>query len=188
MNRKQLEARISLPSEFSGFEVNARKLIGEYVCRGSVQLRVSFDGGGAAEEVTIDRGLLASLVKVCLEERHDIGLDGNVAVEELMRVPGVVGGSTPDMDRPGLAAAFEQAVREALTHHREMREREGEALKKDFQERLARLLLELIQKSERRLGTGEIARYDYISCQHLYLFFYVSVPAPYIPERLCDEM
>ena len=46
----------------------------------------------------------------------------------------------------------------------------------------------LIQKSERRLGTGEIARYDYISCQHLYLFFYVSVPAPYIPERLCDEM
>ena len=58
----------------------------------------------------------------------------------------------------------------------------------DFQERLARLLLELIQKSERRLGTGEIARYDYISCQHLYLFFYVSVPAPYIPEHLCDEM
>ena len=139
VNRKQLEARISLPSEFSGFEVNARKLIGEYVSRGSVQLRVSFDGGGAAEEVTIDRGLLASLVKVCLEVRHDIGLDGNVAVEELMRVPGVVGGSTPDMDRPGLAAAFEQAVREALTHHREMREREGEALKKDFQERLATL-------------------------------------------------
>ena len=49
VNRKQLEARISLPSEFSGFEVNARKLIGEYVSRGSVQLRVSFDGGGAAE-------------------------------------------------------------------------------------------------------------------------------------------
>ena len=36
VNRKQLEARISLPSEFSGFEVNARKLIGEYVSRGSV--------------------------------------------------------------------------------------------------------------------------------------------------------
>ncbi len=139
VNRKQLEARISLPPEFSGFELNARKLIGEYVSRGAVQLRVSFDGGGAAAEVTIDREMLVSLVKACLEVRHDIGLDGNVAVEELMRVPGVVGGSAPDPDRPGLAAAFEQAVREALVRHREMREREGAALKKDFQERLATL-------------------------------------------------
>lgn len=151
VNRKQLETRIALPPDFSGFESTMRKLVGEYISRGAVQLRVTLDDTGSKEAKVINHDFLASLVKSCLEIRREFGLENNVAVEQLVSVPGVVGDEMVDVNQPQLATALEQAAREALTRHREMREREGEALKADFQKRLI-LLESLLNQIEPQVG------------------------------------
>ena len=41
INRKQLELRVSLPSDFSRFELDVRSAAAEYFSRGAVSVRIS---------------------------------------------------------------------------------------------------------------------------------------------------
>ena len=136
VNRKQLELRVSAPSEFAEFEPLARKLVGTAVSRGAVQLRISCTSlSGGALQSTIDTALLASLVEAAKAARRAAGLDENVNVEQLMLIPGVVVSAVPDADSPGMAEAYEQAVVSALAEYQAMRKREGEALRRELESR-----------------------------------------------------
>lgn len=136
VNRKQLELRVSAPSEFAEFEPLARKLVGTAVSRGAVQLRISCTSlSGGALQSTIDTALLASLVEAAKAARRAAGLDENVNVEQLMLIPGVVVSAVPDADSPGMAEAYEQTVVSALAEYQAMRKREGEALRRELESR-----------------------------------------------------
>jgi len=161
VNRKQLEIRVSAPSEFSALEPLARRLVSEAVSRGSVQLRISCvsagEGGGRS---VVDVGLLASLVAAARAARREAGLDDAVQLELLMQIPGVVSPGLPDADSPGMAEACEQAVAAALERYREMRWHEGEALKRDLEKREALLesLLAEIEPLAAEINAGIKAR------------------------------
>jgi len=184
VNRKQLELRVSAPSELSGFEPLARKLVSAAVSRGAIQLRISCTSvsGGAARNA-VDAAFLASLVAAAREARRDAGLDDAVQVELLMQIPGVVSNSLPDSDSPGMAAAYEQAVRSALEGYREMREREGAALKRDLEarEKLLESLLAQIEPMAAEMNAG-------IKARLLQKLADEQIPAPGDDERLLKEV
>ena len=141
VNRKQLEVRCTLPPELSGFETTARRIVSNYISRGSVQLRVIWRNGagrGAGVPV-IDFDMLSSLAAGCLELRRRLGLPETVEVEALAKLPGVCAIAAPDAERPEVAEAFERAVEAACIRHLEMRRVEGAALLEDFKCRLGRL-------------------------------------------------
>ena len=136
VNRKQLELRVSAPAEFAEFEPLARKLVGATVSRGAVQLRISCTSlSGGALQASVDAALLASLVEAAKAARLTADLDENVNVEQLMLIPGVVVSAVPDADSPGMAEAYERAVSSAIAEYQAMRQREGEALKRELESR-----------------------------------------------------
>lgn len=161
VNRKQLEIRVSAPPEFSGLEPLARRLISEEISRGSIQLRVCYSvSGGGSPRGTVDVVLLSSLVEAAREARRNAGLGDVVQVEQLMLIPGVVSQALPGIDSPGMAEAYERAVRAALKGYREMREHEGMTLKRDLEEREALLesLLARIEPLAAEINVGIKAR------------------------------
>lgn len=161
VNRKQLEIRVSAPSEFSGLEPLARKLISEEISRGSIQLRISCSSsGGGSMRGTVNAALLASLVDAARDVRRNAGLGDVVQVEQLMLIPGVVQLALPDVDSPGVAEAYERAVRAALKGYREMRGHEGAALKRDLEtrEELLESLLARIEPLAAEINAGIKAR------------------------------
>lgn len=139
VNRKQLEVRVTLPQELAELEIPARKLVGEAISRGSVQLKVSCTRGGGAGSAAVNEELLERLVQEALRVRAAHGLSGEVALETLFMVPGVVSVALPDADSPEFTAAFESAVGKALRAFQAMRHAEGEALKADFLSRIEEL-------------------------------------------------
>lgn len=160
VNRKQFDLRVSAPSGFSVFEPLARKLIAETMSRGSIQLKIDTSTSVATAEQVVDAGFLAALVEAACRARREAGLDNAVQVETLMRIPGVVSPMQPDAQSPGAVVAYERALRTALAGHRAMREREGEALKKDLEsrERLLESLLAEIEPSAEKINAGIKAR------------------------------
>ena len=90
---------------------------------------------GGALQASVDAALLASLVEAAKAARLTADLDENVNVEQLMLIPGVVVSAVPDADSPGMAEAYERAVSSAIAEYQAMRQREGEALKRELESR-----------------------------------------------------
>ena len=140
VNRKQLEIRTSFPAELASQEIPARRIVQEYISRGAVQLRAAVNAAGGSGQGTVNRELLRNLIRESLAMRREFGLSEQVAVEELMGVPSVLGASifSPETE-PEAAAALESALRGALEKFQEMRGIEGETLRADFSVRIAQL-------------------------------------------------
>ena len=146
VNRKQLEVRCSLPAELSGFESLVRQKVGTFISRGSVSVKVMLRRNGAVGQ-KIDAALLEELIRIAKEQRVQAGLSPEVNVEQLMGLPCVNVNGGESMDIPGLNEAFSAALECAGEEFSAMRQREGEALKKDLFER-ALSLEELLKQIE----------------------------------------
>ncbi len=140
VNRKQFELRCSLPSDLAFAEINARKIVSAAVSRGAVQLRCTYSSlPEQKSKCILNRGLLDELIRESRAARVRGGQSGDVAVEQLMAIPGVLNQNTSLCDDAELAAAFENALNAALENYNEMRRREGEALTEDLLQRLEKL-------------------------------------------------
>ena len=141
VNRKQLEIRSNLPGECSAFEDMVRKTAAQYISRGAVQVRVALLGknGGNSAVPVVDQVKLESLIRSCAEARRNCGLPEQVAVEQLLALPGVVSFKTVDPESPALAETFEKVLNLAFQNFCAMRRAEGENLQRDLGARLQHL-------------------------------------------------
>jgi uncharacterized protein (TIGR00255 family) len=138
VNRKQLEIRITMPSELAPLEISARKWVSEEVTRGAVQLKITCaQGGKNSGKPVIDTAFLEELVRSAAQVRKNTGLSPEVAVESLFSVPGVISAANIDPQSPVFAEGFERVIRGAMASYHFMREVEGNALKADFLDRIA---------------------------------------------------
>jgi len=151
VNRKQLEARISLPPALSEHDALIRKMVAESISRGAVSVKVTMDsqkkGGGA----TVNRDMLNELVAVCIQVRQACSLPVTVNVEELLSLPGVLDSGETALDAQAAAAALTRAAEGALANFEKMRFVEGELLRADLSRRLRKLedlLAEIVPLSE----------------------------------------
>jgi uncharacterized protein (TIGR00255 family) len=144
VNRKQLEVVISLPREVPAAEIEPvlRQQVQKRVSRGRVQVQarlVESVAGAGAVAVQMNAEVAAAYVEQARVLGAKLGVPGELAMAELLRLPGVmVQGTAEDVeafDMEPLQAAFE----EALTNLIAMREVEGANLKEELLGRLAEI-------------------------------------------------
>jgi len=125
VNYRYLEVAVRLPEELRGLEPRARERAGGRLTRGKLDCVLRFwPPAEAASELTLNMSLVEGLVKA----GRRIGAllpppAGTLPVVEVLRWPGVVEGSTPDLE--GLAPALLELLDAALVSLIATREREG---------------------------------------------------------------
>ncbi len=140
VNRKQLEIRCALPPELSALEPAARKAVSALISRGSIMLRATVTPAvGRASGLAVDEDALNTLVAAARKARQKAGLSGEVAVETLMQIPGVIQSAAVRNGETEFASAFEAALAEAGENFQAMRAAEGTALREDLLRRTALL-------------------------------------------------
>lgn len=140
VNRKQLEMRIALPPELSGFEPEVRRIVGARVSRGAVGVRIGFADKSAAASVTVNRPLLELLAAEALALRKKFNLTPEFNAAELLALPGVLNhANLPADDLMELAVTAAAALEGALDKFIEMRRREGAAIGAELADRLKTL-------------------------------------------------
>jgi uncharacterized protein (TIGR00255 family) len=138
VNRKQFDAKFSLPKELSIHEGVLRAHLAKRLTRGSIMVRAELnylDDAPAASR--IDHAFLNTVIREARAAAEKNGLDGSLNIGQILTVPGVVVpvsalGSNPEFET-FMLGVFD----EALDRHIEMRRTEGAALQRDILARIA---------------------------------------------------
>lgn len=139
VNRKQSEISMNLPRELEVLEAQMRDEINQRVARGRITARVSLHAieGREAARAHINRGLAKAYARELERLARDLKLSGSVSLDLLMRAPGVLQSNEEMADAEHFWPAIEKALRQALGMMVNVRQREGEALRKDLCKRIA---------------------------------------------------
>lgn len=138
VNRKQSEVAISMPRNLTVLETSVRQLVLSSISRGRVSVSISIERAeGAALNVSLDEEKATAYAALFSRLAEVAGRPLVESVSDYMRIPGMeTGDNTGEIDAEGVAPLVDAALQSAMEGFLQMREKEGENLKKDMLVRL----------------------------------------------------
>lgn len=132
VNHRYFETNIRMPRVLIAFEDKIRKIIGEKVKRGKLDVFVT-QGNYDKEDVeaNLNEKLVESYMKCFGVLKDKYNLEGDISVSQIARLPEVITLKQKEEDISETFEGIEQALNEALEALLFMREREGEKLLED---------------------------------------------------------
>ncbi|HEX8909101.1 MAG TPA: YicC/YloC family endoribonuclease [Anaeromyxobacteraceae bacterium] len=138
VNHKFCEVKIRLPRELAALELEVSRTVKERLARGGVEVTLR-RGGRSAVSPRVDVALAEEYARAFREIQARLGLSGAVALSDVLAAEGVVRLEERPVDAEDARAAVAAAVGQALAALIAMRAREGEALARDLEGRLAQV-------------------------------------------------
>ena len=136
VNSRFLDLTFRMSEDFRALEPTLRANIGEQVKRGKLECRVNFTlREDAALPGNLNAPLLSQLQELSRAALAAFPQARELAVQEILRWPGMLGDTAPDL--PALHAAALKLMHSALAQFNASRAREGDKLKAVILERVA---------------------------------------------------
>jgi len=140
VNHRYNEIVLRLPRSLAPLEDRLRKIISARVSRGRIDGYLSLeDCGEKTAAVKVDKALASAYYKAMKELQESVGIQGEIELEELIALPGVLTVEEPAEDLEQWWPAIRKAVEDAVTSLVQMRAVEGEELAKDLLNRVRHL-------------------------------------------------
>ena len=132
VNHRYFETNIRMPRVLIAFEDKIRKIIGEKVKRGKLDVFVT-QGNYDKEDVEahLNEKLAESYINCFRVLKDKYNLEGDISVSQIARLPEVITLKQKEEDISETFEGIEQSLNEALEALLFMREREGEKLLED---------------------------------------------------------
>jgi len=158
VNRKQSDIVVNLPRDFAALEPRIRQTLNERLSRGRTSVVVSFeDAGNGNRQLTLDTPLARSYHDAMQALQKELDAPGEITIGAILQAPGVVRFSDNQLNADDAWPSIEQALGSALNELIRMREREGNHLAADLQQRVDNIRAEINQV--RALVPGVIEKY-----------------------------
>lgn len=137
VNRKQFDAKFSLPKELAIHEGVLRAHLAKRLARGSIMVRAELNYLEDAPPASrIDHAFLNTVIREARTAAARNGLDPELNISQILSVPGVVMPVSAISSNPEFESFMLSVFDEALTRHIEMRRTEGVALERDILARI----------------------------------------------------
>ena len=137
VNRKQFDAKFSLPKELAIHEGVLRGRLAKRLPRGSIMVRAELNYLEDAPAASrIDHAFLNTVIRDARAAAEQNGLDASLNISQILAVPGVVVPVSALASDPGFETFMLGVFDEALGRHIEMRRTEGAALERDILARI----------------------------------------------------
>ena len=137
VNHKYCEVKARLPRELGALETDIGRWVKERLARGGVEVSIRRSSARGALSPRVDAQLAAEYARAFEEVRARLGLSGAVSLADVLAADGVVTLEERSVDLESARGATAAALSAALTELLAMREREGRALARDVEGRLA---------------------------------------------------
>ncbi|MBI2466807.1 MAG: YicC family protein [Candidatus Rokubacteria bacterium] len=162
LNHRFLEIGVKLPRGFASHEPDLRRLVQGRLARGRVDVTVTARRiAGSASVVRTDVALGADYLAGARALAAKLGLAGDLAVSDLVRLPGVLSLEEGEPEEAETGPLLKDATEQALDELVRMRQAEGAALAADlaahlgtlkgWAEGLGRLLPAALERTEARV-------------------------------------
>ena len=140
VNHRFSEVVIRMPRGLATLEERVRKVVQGGISRGRVDVFVGREGGEAGRRsLKVDKELAVAYHNALKELQETLSLLGDVSLDLISRLPDVFTLEQVEEDAESSWPPLSQALDEALVSLVGMREREGEALKRDLAHRIAKI-------------------------------------------------
>ena len=150
VNNRYLDCAVRLPRLVAFGEDAVKQAVKNTISRGKVDVFVSVRSeGGEQGTVTLNTALAEGYLAARRQMAETFGLENDVQVSDLSRLPEVFTVDKPEVDEEALLADLMAVTNEALAGYDAMRTTEGAALDHDLRSRGARIL-ELVGQVEKQ--------------------------------------
>jgi uncharacterized protein (TIGR00255 family) len=140
VNHRYIDTHIKMPGEFQSFENQIRQKVASMFKRGRFDVFIRIDYKREAVRIDANEALIRAYVDLQDRLKAQFPVHGELTMEMLSRIPGLIAISGTDLKTEELAqigAALDAATSEACRKLSEMRVIEGQSLLKDIETRLA---------------------------------------------------
>lgn len=138
VNHKYLDIRLKISRQFNVLEETIKKEIGYFFSRGHIEVNISLQGREAiTPAINLNLPLARQYQEALQTLEEDLHIrDSQDRLSLLASFPGVIEAGEEEADSESVWPSLRRALQEALANCQEMREREGQNLKKDISRRL----------------------------------------------------
>ncbi len=152
VNNRFLDVNLRLPGEVNQLETHIKRLIGNRLARGRVDINVQYDRTESLE-YELNRPLIEGYLKAIRQMQADFELPGEPDLNVVARLPNVLT-TKKDEVTPEFIAAVERAIEAALADLDKMRANEGQMLRTELSGRLDAIaeLLGPIEEQAKLIG------------------------------------
>jgi uncharacterized protein (TIGR00255 family) len=142
VNHRYLDAHIKIPGEYQNFENVVRQKISGAFKRGRIDAFVRIDYKRENIKLDVNHNLIGAYVNMMSELKNMYAVHGDLTLEMITRLPGLVTISSSDLSNEELGLIEKklgEATDVALAQLKQMRITEGEALMADVDRRIANI-------------------------------------------------
>lgn len=148
LNHRYLDIGYFLPTGFGAIEVKIRDLLSQDIERGRVTVAVKITNK-PTHTIHFNKHVISTYLHYSKILKKDFGINGQLSVNELMQLPGVIDTRETVLSPEDLWPMIEKGFRKALAELLVMRSREGKSLARDVSS-LLRLMSLQINKIQSR--------------------------------------
>jgi len=153
VNNRYLDCTVRLPRILSFAEDAVKQAVKGSISRGKVDVFITVRSEAGDEvQVTLNKAVLQSYLTAMHQMVDEFGVQDDISVSAVSRLPEVFVIEKPQVDEDQLMADLMSVVTKALEGYDAMRRTEGEALDKDLRSR-GETILELVSQVE--AGNGK---------------------------------
>jgi uncharacterized protein (TIGR00255 family) len=142
VNHRYLDVHVKIPGEFQNFENIIRQRVSAAFKRGRVDVFVRIDYKRENIKLDVNQSLIRAYVEMLSNVKKAFPIEGDLTLEMITRLPGLVSVSTSDLspeEQATIAQRLGEATDIAVRQLREMRVTEGRALMEDVDRRIANI-------------------------------------------------
>ena len=153
VNNQYLDCTVKLPRMLSFAEDAVKQAVKATISRGKVDVYITVHAEGASDvKVTLNQPMVEGYLAAMKQMVADYGVQDDISVSLLSRMPEVFSVEKPEVDEEQLKADLMSVVAKALANYDAMRAAEGKALEADLRSR-GNTILELVAQVE--AGNGQ---------------------------------
>jgi len=137
LNHKFFELSAKIPNGLAEFEDKLKSITHQRVKRGKVYLNIELNGQKeGSQTVSISSDAAKRYTKELTKLKKTLRLKGDIRLDQLIALPGVVVPETPKVDSRKVISYVREALRKALNELVKDRAKEGKALYRDLSKRM----------------------------------------------------
>jgi len=134
VNNRFLDVNLRLPNEMQSLETSIKRLIGNRLTRGRVDVNLQYDRNDQIN-YELNRPLIMGFLSAMRSMKDEFDLSGEPDLNVIARLPNVIAPKKEDAD-PEFFTSLEQVFADALDDLERMREVEGSSLADELSSRL----------------------------------------------------
>lgn len=133
VNHRFYEFTAKVPRAYNYIEPKLKEFLNGRIARGKVEVSVSvYNTEGADVKVKVNEGVAAAYINAMREVKDNFGLEDNLKLTDLMRIPDVFVVTKETEDEEKVWEEIKEVVKIALDNFIKMREIEGETIKNNI--------------------------------------------------------